>query len=129
MRPFNLFQSFLLFPQTKNFSSKNYFLRNIYNSSKMIYTFDFEVFGKVQGVYFRKYTKQEADNLNIKGYVQNTDRNTVIGKAESDQKESLEKFKNFLTNVGSPSSRIDKCIITNEKIINNFSSTNFFIKR
>ncbi|CRG96166.1 acylphosphatase, putative [Plasmodium gallinaceum] len=129
MRFSNIFYSFLLFHQRKKLSNKNYFLRKIYNSSKMIYSFDFEVFGKVQGVFFRKYTKQEADKLNIKGYVQNTDKNTVIGKAESDKKESLEKFKFFLTNVGSPSSKIDKCIITDEKTINSFSSTNFFIKK
>lgn len=30
-----------------------------------------DVFGKVQGVWFRKYTKQKADELKIKGTVQN----------------------------------------------------------
>ncbi|VWU50464.1 acylphosphatase, putative [Hepatocystis sp. ex Piliocolobus tephrosceles] len=94
----------------------------------MIYAFDFEVFGKVQGVFFRKYTKQEATKLNIKGYVQNTTRNTVIGRAESDNIESLNVFKNFLNNIGSPSSKIDKCVITNEKTMDSYSSTNFYIK-
>ncbi|KEG02052.1 acylphosphatase [Plasmodium vinckei vinckei] len=95
----------------------------------MIYKFDFEVFGKVQGVFFRKYTKLEADVLNIKGYVQNTNKNTVIGTAESENKESLDKFRNFLTNKGSPSSRIDKCLITNEKTTDVYSTNSFQIKR
>jgi acylphosphatase len=30
-----------------------------------------DVFGKVQGVWFRKYTKQKAEELEIKGNVQN----------------------------------------------------------
>ncbi|ETB57881.1 hypothetical protein YYC_04677 [Plasmodium yoelii 17X] len=95
----------------------------------MIYKFDFEVFGKVQGVFFRKYTKLEADMLNIKGYVQNTNKNTVIGTAESENKELLDRFKIFLTNKGSPLSRIDKCLITDEKTIDTYSTNNFYIKR
>ena len=42
----------------------------------------YEVFGKVQGVFFRKYTKKEADKLSLVGWVMNTDRKTVIGVAE-----------------------------------------------
>ncbi|SPJ10866.1 acylphosphatase, putative [Plasmodium sp. DRC-Itaito] len=129
MRFSHIFHSFLLFPQTKYISNRNFFLKNFSSSSKMIHTFDFEVFGKVQGVFFRKYTKLEADKLNIKGYVQNTDVNTVIGTAQSDNKETLEKFKNFLTNIGSPSSKIDKCVISNEKVIDNYCSSDFTIKR
>ncbi|KAI4838241.1 hypothetical protein MKS88_002715 [Plasmodium brasilianum] len=80
-------------------------------------------------VFFRKYTKLEADKLNIRGYVQNTDRNTVVVRAESNNKESLEQFKNFLTRIGSPSSRIDKCVVTNSQIVDTYSSNDFFIKR
>ncbi|SOV77969.1 acylphosphatase, putative [Plasmodium sp. gorilla clade G3] len=129
MRFSHIFHSFLLFPQTKYTSNRNFFLKKFSSSSKMIYTFDFEVFGKVQGVFFRKYTKLEADKLNIKGYVQNTDVNTVIGRAQSDNKETLEKFKNFLANIGSPSSKIDKCVISNEKVMDNYCSSDFTIKR
>jgi len=39
----------------------------------------FEVFGKVQGVFFRKYTKEKADSLGIRGYVFNHDSGTVQG--------------------------------------------------
>ncbi len=34
-------------------------------------TFQIDVFGKVQGVWYRKYTKQKADELSIVGTVQN----------------------------------------------------------
>ena len=42
----------------------------------------YEVFGKVQGVFFRKYTKKEADKLGLSGWVMNTDNGTVVGVAE-----------------------------------------------
>ena len=32
----------------------------------------FEVFGKVQGVFFRKYTKQQAQALGVTGWCRNT---------------------------------------------------------
>ncbi|CXI45471.1 acylphosphatase, putative [Plasmodium berghei] len=126
----SVLSSFLfLFPKIKYLANKSYSRIQFTTYSKMIYKFDFEVFGKVQGVFFRKYTKLEADMLNIKGYVQNTNKNTVIGTAESENKESLNRFRNFLTNKGSPSSRIDKCLITDEKTIDVYSTNSFYIKR
>ncbi|CAH2084955.1 unnamed protein product [Euphydryas editha] len=43
---------------------------------------DFEVFGRVQGVFFRKYTKQQADKLDLKGWCRNTSRGTVEGQMQ-----------------------------------------------
>jgi acylphosphatase len=42
----------------------------------------FEVFGKVQGVWFRKYTMQEAKRLGIVGWVKNTRHLSVVGVAQ-----------------------------------------------
>ncbi|XP_060575297.1 acylphosphatase-1-like [Ruditapes philippinarum] len=39
---------------------------------------DFEVFGKVQGVFFRRYTQKKAKELHIVGWVMNTHRGTVL---------------------------------------------------
>lgn len=44
--------------------------------------FQFQVYGKVQGVWFRKYTQQEAMRLGIKGWVKNTSYGTVLGEAQ-----------------------------------------------
>ena len=33
---------------------------------------DFEVFGKVQGVFFRKFTNEKANSLGLRGWVKNT---------------------------------------------------------
>lgn len=43
---------------------------------------NFEVFGRVQGVFFRKYTMMKANELGIFGWCKNTNNNTVIGELE-----------------------------------------------
>lgn len=70
----------------------------------------FEVFGKVQGVFFRKYTKKKADFLKITGWVQNTSKGTVIGEASGGES-GLKLFEQFLRSEGSPKSRIEACEI------------------
>lgn len=47
---------------------------------------EFEVFGKVQGVYFRKYTQNKANELGIFGWCKNTARNTVVGELEGQRR-------------------------------------------
>ena len=43
---------------------------------------EFEVHGKVQGVFFRKHTKKTADALGLSGWVMNTKHKTVVGVAD-----------------------------------------------
>lgn len=43
--------------------------------------FRFEVHGRVQGVWFRRSTQRQADELACFGWVQNTARGTVVGEA------------------------------------------------
>jgi acylphosphatase len=69
--------------------------------------FGFEVFGKVQGVFFRKHTKKCADALGLAGWVRNTDRGTVVGEAEGPAA-AMAEFRVFLESRGSPRSRIDR---------------------
>jgi len=82
----------------------------------------YEVFGKVQGVYFRKHTKETADNLGIVGWVTNTERGTVVGEAVGDDS-NIKKLSQWLKNKGSPKSRIDKAEI---KIEANLENKNTF---
>ena len=62
-------------------------------------SFEFEVFGKVQGVFFRKYTQA--------GWCDNMKSGTVKGEAAGDAA-ALEKFKLWLQHEGSPKSKIEK---------------------
>ena len=61
--------------------------------------FDFEVRGKVQGVFFRKYTQKKAQELRIGGWVMNTAQGTVIGQAEGGNAE-LRRLESWLRTTG-----------------------------
>lgn len=50
-----------------------------------------EITGKVQGVWFRKSAKDQADLLGIYGFVENCDNGSVYVEAEG-KTESLESF-------------------------------------
>ena len=58
-----------------------------------------EISGKVQGVFFRKYTHAKAIELGIRGWVQNTPTGTVIGEAEGPIF-AIESFKDWLSTKG-----------------------------
>eukprot|EP00106_Octopus_bimaculoides_P015626 XP_014783068.1 PREDICTED: acylphosphatase-1-like [Octopus bimaculoides] len=77
---------------------------------------DFEVFGIVQGVFFRKHTYEKAISLNLAGWVLNTYHGTVKGNIQGSEA-NVEKMKIWLSEVGSPSSRIDKCTFSNRQNI------------
>nr|CAH7720906.1 unnamed protein product [Callosobruchus chinensis] len=51
-------------------------------SAEKLLSVNFEVFGRVQGVFFRKYTEKEANKLGLKGWCMNTSQGTVKGIIE-----------------------------------------------
>ncbi|RZF45078.1 hypothetical protein LSTR_LSTR002039 [Laodelphax striatellus] len=89
---------------------------------------DFEVFGKVQGVFFRKYTEQKAKSLNLVGWCENTSHETVKGQVQGPD-ENIEAMKEWLRKNGSPKSRIDKAEFKNESDISSLTFTEFQIRR
>ena len=88
---------------------------------------EFEVFGRVQGVFFRKYTQQKAKSINVRGWIRNTEKRTVEGELEGTS-ETIEAMKIWLQKEGSPSSRIDQAVFKNERDIQEYSFTGFSIK-
>jgi len=89
---------------------------------------DFEVFGKVQGVFFRKHTQKKGKALGLRGWIRNTSDLTVKGQIEGTI-ESVETMKNWLSTEGSPKSRIDRAEFTNEKKIKSYTLDEFTIVR
>ena len=65
-----------------------------------------KVYGRVQGVAFRAYTRQRAVELGIFGWVRNCFDGTVEVLAEGEQ-DHVEQFLDWLK-VGSPSSQVSK---------------------
>uniref|UniRef100_A0A0C9R1Q2 acylphosphatase n=1 Tax=Fopius arisanus TaxID=64838 RepID=A0A0C9R1Q2_9HYME len=97
------------------------------NMSKLV-AIDFEVFGRVQGVFFRKYTQKKAEELSLKGWCMNTNQNTVTGRIEG-EKSKIEMMKKWLRETGSPQSAIDKAEFKNEQEITEISFPNFSIRK
>ena len=87
---------------------------------------DFEIFGKVQGVFFRKYTQQEATKLKLVGWVKNTESGSVQGHMEG-PKHDVMTMKTWLKTKGSPKSKITKANFTNETTISQTSGQGFTV--
>lgn len=104
-------------------------LRN--NDIKMsirLKTVDFEVFGRVQKVFFRKCTQEQGKQLGLRGWCQNTQKGTVIGAIQGPP-EKIAKMKTWLEKVGSPASSINKVEFNNENDIDDYTYTDFEIRR
>ncbi|CAF3338545.1 unnamed protein product [Rotaria sp. Silwood1] len=89
---------------------------------------DFEIFGTVQGVFFRKYTQKQATKLNLVGWVKNTSSGTVKGHMEG-RKDDINAMKNWLRTTGSPKSKITKADFSNEKPITQLNGKSFAVNK
>ena len=69
---------------------------------KLLY--QIKVKGRVQGVWFRKYTFQKAQDIGLKGFVENDLDGSVYIEAEGDL-EQLDQFVNWLYR-GPPLSKV-----------------------
>ncbi|GFY61184.1 acylphosphatase-2 [Trichonephila inaurata madagascariensis] len=94
----------------------------------MAQSVDFEVFGLVQGVFFRKYTRDKAKALDIKGWVMNSSEGTVVGTIQG-KDNKIEEMKSWLRKTGSPQSKVEKCTFSNDRYIAKEEFSDFFIKK
>ncbi|XP_037041457.1 acylphosphatase-2-like [Bradysia coprophila] len=94
--------------------------------TEQLFSSDFEVFGKVQGVFFRKYTKNRAVELNLLGWCMNTAAGTVKGQIQGSVRQ-IQEMQHWLQNVGSPSSKVERAVFTAPEKIDSPSFTSFKI--
>ncbi|KAJ8246471.1 hypothetical protein GJAV_G00268190 [Gymnothorax javanicus] len=85
---------------------------------------DFEIFGDVQGVCFRMYTEDQGKKLGVSGWVKNTRQGTVVGQVQGPH-DKVREMKTWLSKVGSPSSRIDRAVFSNEREISRLEIRGF----
>jgi len=81
--------------------------------------------GKVQGVFFRKNTKQIADELKIKGWVKNSDEGHVEIIAQADE-DSIKKLIEWCRQ-GPPKAEVKDVIVSDAKVEEDFKT--FYIDR
>jgi acylphosphatase len=72
--------------------------------------YNIKVTGKVQGVWFRKYTKDKADKLGLLGTVQNQPDGSVYIEVEGSSAETFKQFTDWLYE-GSPLSKVADVIV------------------
>ncbi len=77
-----------------------------------------KVTGKVQGVWFRKYTQEKAQALNLKGFVRNEPDGSVYVEVENRDEARLKAFVQWL-HQGSPLSKVEDVEILNESTCQN----------
>lgn len=75
--------------------------------------------GRVQGVYFRDYTRQEAENLKIKGWV----RNLADGRVEAVFEGPEKNLRTMIDwcHKGSPRSHVDNVEVLRETQEENYT--------
>lgn len=76
------------------------------HSSEDVVTLLYRVTGKVQRVFFRKYTKKEADALSLVGHVMNNEDGSVSGIVQG-PKSHVDAFVKYL-HKGSPKSTVKR---------------------
>ena len=83
-------------------------------------TIEVKITGKVQGVWFRKYTLLTAKSLHITGFVRNEPNHSVYAMATGTE-EDLKAFIQFC-HKGSPLSHVDKVAINECSSVQIFES-------
>lgn len=97
-------------------------------AAKQLRFLQFEVTGKVQGVFFRKYTVAEAKRLGLVGWCKNhADGQRVVGEAEG-APEQIDAFRTWLAHTGSPKSVIEKTSFE-EKPLDSVTFVDFLVRK
>ncbi|XP_014066341.1 acylphosphatase-1 [Salmo salar] len=97
-------------------------------STEEMISVDYEIFGRVQGVFFRKYTQAEGKKLGLVGWVQNTEAGTVQGQFQGPSNK-VRQMQDWLKSTGSPKSQIIKAEFKNEKNVKSLDHSTFKIVR
>lgn len=85
--------------------------------------------GKVQGVFFRKFTKLKADELGLSGWCQNTaDGVSVMGEIAG-LEETVNRMVEWLKHEGSPQSFIEKFEVLKWERVDGIKESGFEIRR
>jgi acylphosphatase len=82
--------------------------------------YEIKVTGRVQGVWYRKYAEEKANELGIKGWVKNSVDGGVQLIAQGEDIE-LETFIDWLL-IGPPLARVNKITKTKMNLLTNFDN-------
>ncbi|XP_069574624.1 acylphosphatase-1 [Brachyistius frenatus] len=95
-------------------------------SNEDLISVEYEIFGRVQGVFFRKYTQAEGKKHGLVGWVQNTAAGTVRGELQG-PRSKVEEMQEWLKTTGSPKSNITRAEFKKEKTTDKLEYSSFDI--
>ncbi|RWS23237.1 acylphosphatase-1-like protein, partial [Leptotrombidium deliense] len=75
-----------------------------------------------------QYTAEKAKELGLRGWCMNTKQGTVSGIIQG-ERSAVDQMKEWLKNVGSPQSKIEKCNFSNEREIPAYEFNDFSVHR
>jgi acylphosphatase len=78
------------------------------------------VYGRVQGVFFRSFVRQQAKRLNITGYVRNLPGGDCVEVVAEGPGDNLEILVNYLE-TGPPTARVERVALTLEQYSGTYS--------
>ena len=82
--------------------------------------YEIKVTGRVQGVWYRKFAEEKANELGIKGWVKNTVDGGVLLLVQGEEIE-LETFIDWLR-IGPPLARVNKITKAKMNLLSNFDN-------
>ncbi|XP_061729738.1 acylphosphatase-2 isoform X1 [Cydia pomonella] len=77
--------------------------------------------------YFTKYCKEVAETIGIVGWVKNSKQGTIVGKIQG-VKPLMDQMIEWLSTVGSPGCKIQKCDLTNSQQLARLDYHDFTIR-
>ncbi|OXB71355.1 UNVERIFIED_CONTAM: hypothetical protein H355_015651 [Colinus virginianus] len=100
----------------------------VHSTQRALVAAKFEVFGKVQGVFFRAHTKEKAMELGLVGYCLNTSHGSVLGEVQGPEAD-VQIMLDWLRTTGSPKSIITDCRVLESRRLSELSYSSFTIMR
>lgn len=82
----------------------------------MIKHLNIQIYGRVQGIFFRATAREIADKLGIKGFARNEPDGSVYIEAEGEA-ENLDKFIKWC-NIGPSMADVEKVVVTEGQLKN-----------
>ncbi|TFY59651.1 hypothetical protein EVJ58_g5649 [Rhodofomes roseus] len=89
--------------------------------------FSFIVSGKVQGVFYRAFTKDIAHDTGVVGWVANDTTGHVVGEAQGSEG-ALDRFKKVL-HTGPPHAIVKNVELSNERVLDQLEFDVFEVRR
>ncbi|XP_034666803.1 acylphosphatase-1 [Drosophila subobscura] len=92
-----------------------------------VFSCQFEVYGRVQGVYFRHHAMMKAKTLGLRGWCMNTAKGTVRGYIEG-RRHEIDVMKEWLKTTGSPGSNVERVKFSRKREKEGYGFPNFQVR-